>query len=148
MPSGPVTRGMGVMTSRTRVVANRSAGRKSRSRLVTMPSRVRSASITGSPETRYRPHSSSSSRTVASGLTVTGSWIIPDSLRLTVSTSAAWSAIDRLRCSTPMPPWRAIAMAIRDSVTVSMAADTSGTARVIPRVRRVAVSTSEGTTSE
>ena len=36
-----------------------------------------------------------------------------------------------------MPPWRAMAMAIRASVTVSIAADTSGTRRVISRVSRV-----------
>ena len=32
------------------------------------------------------------------------SLIIPDSDRLTRSTSAAWSSIDRLRWMTPMPP--------------------------------------------
>ena len=36
-----------------------------------------------------------------------------------------------------MPPWRAIAMAIRDSVTVSIALEISGVCRVIPRVSRV-----------
>ena len=52
------------------------------------------------------------------------------------------------RPGTPMPPWRAIAMAIRDSVTVSMAADTSGRLRRISRVRRVPRSTSRGRISE
>ena len=47
-------------------------------------------------------------------------------LRLTFCTSAAWSAIVMLRWITPMPPWRAIAMAMRASVTLSIAADTSG----------------------
>ena len=46
-----------------------------------------------------------------------------------------------------MPPWRAIAIAIRDSVTVSIALDTSGIRRDSSRVNRVAVSTSLGTTS-
>ena len=46
-----------------------------------------------------------------------------------------------------MPPSRAIAIAIRASVTVSMAADSSGTATVISRVSREVVSTSEGMTS-
>ena len=55
---------------------------------------------------------------------------MPDSERFTRSTCCAWSSIDRLRCSTPMPPWRAIAIAIRASVTVSIALDTSGTASV------------------
>ena len=46
-----------------------------------------------------------------------------------------------------MPPWRAIAIAIRDSVTVSIALEISGVRRVMPRVRRVLVSTSLGMTS-
>ena len=46
-----------------------------------------------------------------------------------------------------MPPWRAIAIAIRDSVTVSIALEISGVRRVIPRVSRVRVSTSLGMTS-
>ena len=48
---------------------------------------------------------------------------------------------------TPMPPSRAIAIAIRASVTVSIAAETSGTATVTSRVNRDVVSTSDGTTS-
>ena len=46
-----------------------------------------------------------------------------------------------------MPPWRAIAMAMRASVTVSMAAETNGIRTLISRVRREVVSTSEGITS-
>ena len=46
-----------------------------------------------------------------------------------------------------MPPWRAIAIAIRDSVTVSIALEISGVRRVMPRVSRVLVSTSLGMTS-
>ena len=147
IPTGAVTSGITVMISRTRRVAKSAAGTNRRSRLVMMPSRVRSAAITGRPETRYRPHSSSSSARVASGPTVTGSVIIPDSDRFTRSTWCAWSSMERFRCSTPMPPWRAIAIAIRPSVTVSMAADSSGTATRMLRVRRAVVSTSEGTTS-
>ena len=48
----------------------------------------------------------------------------------------------------PMPPAFAIAIAIVDSVTVSIAEETSGTANEILRVKRVDVSTSEGTTSD
>ena len=81
------------------------------------------------------PHSLSRSASVTSGLTVSGSVIIPDSERLTTSTWAAWSSIDRLRCSTPIPPLRAMAMAISDSVTVSIAAEIAGTFMVISRVR-------------
>ena len=47
----------------------------------------------------------------------------------------------------PRPPWRAIAIAIRDSVTVSMAAEMSGTLIEISRVSRDVVSTSLGMTS-
>ena len=46
-----------------------------------------------------------------------------------------------------MPPCRAIAIAIRASVTVSMAAEMSGTLIEISRVSRVVVSTSLGMTS-
>ena len=48
----------------------------------------------------------------------------------------------------PIPPALAIAIAISDSVTVSMADETNGIARAILRVRCVAVFTSEGTTSD
>ena len=54
---------------------------------------------------------------------------MPASDRLTMSTCCACSSIDMLRCSTPTPPWRAIAIAIRASVTVSMAEETSGMRR-------------------
>ena len=69
----------------------------------------------------------STSASVLSGEQVTGSVTMPASERLTVSTWPACSATGRLRCSTPMPPARAIAIAIRDSVTVSIAELTSGT---------------------
>ena len=55
--------------------------------------------------------------------------IIPLSLRLTRSTSAAWRSGVMFLCSTPMPPARAIAMAMSASVTVSMAAEMSGMLR-------------------
>src|SRR5699024_740827 len=47
----------------------------------------------------------------------------------------------------PRPPMRAMAMAIRDSVTVSIAAETSGLLMSISLVRRVVVEASEGMTS-
>ena len=77
---------------------------------------------------------------------MTGSAIIPDWLRLTRSTSATWSAIDRLRWTMPMPPARAMAMASRASVTVSMAADTMGMANSMRGVSRVPVVTLDGRT--
>jgi hypothetical protein len=75
---------------------------------------------------------------------VIGLRIIPLSLRLTLSTSAAWRSTVMFLCNTPMPPARAIAMAISASVTVSMAAETSGMVREIVRVRRLLVDTSRG----
>jgi len=74
--------------------------------------------------------------------------IIPLSLRLTLSTSAACRSADMFLCSTPMPPERAIAMAMSASVTVSMAAETSGMFRGMERVRRLLVETSLGWTAE
>ena len=47
-------------------------------------------------------------------------------------------------CSTPMPPARAMAIAMSASVTVSMAAETSGMLSEMLRVKRVAVETSRG----
>ncbi len=114
------------------------------SRLVTMPTRRPSGSVTGRPEIRYRPHSSSTSASVVSGPHVTGLVIMPASDRFTMSTCCACSSIDMFRCSTPTPPWRAIAMAIRDSVTVSMAEETSGIRSVMRRVSRAVVSASLG----
>src|SRR3954454_17767108 len=78
---------------------------------------------------------------------VTGSEIIPDSERLTRVTCWAWSWIERLRGRMPMPPRRAMAIAIRESVTVSMALDMSGMATDSYRVRPELVSTSHGMTS-
>ena len=49
---------------------------------------------------------------------------------------------------TPIPPVLAIAIAISDSVTVSIADEINGIAIEIVRVNWVLVSTSEGTTSE
>ena len=85
--------------------------------------------------------------TRASGGSVTGSTIMPDWLRLTLSTSP-WSSTDRLRWTMPMPPARAMAMARRASVTVSMAADTMGMASSMRGVSRVAVETSLGRTED
>src|ERR1700741_563129 len=73
---------------------------------------------------------------------------MPASERLTVSACRAGSSMGRLRCRMPIPPCRAMAMAMRASVTVSMAALTSGIRRVTLRVSRVLVSTSLGTTSD
>src|SRR5262249_6825285 len=67
---------------------------------------------------------------------------------LTLSTSAACSAIERFLWITPRPPSRASAMASSDSVTVSMAALTIGMLSVMWRENSDAVWTSRGCTSE
>ncbi len=84
-----------------------------------------------------------------SGPQVTGLVIMPASDRLTTSTCLAWSSTDMFRCSTPRPPWRAIATAMVASVTVSMAEDSSGIrSRMPPLVSRAVVSASLGSSSE
>ena len=77
-----------------------------------------------------------------------GLTIIPLSDRFTRSTSEACSSIDRFLWITPRPPCCAIAMARRDSVTVSIAALTIGTFSRILRVSRVLTSTCVGSTVE
>ena len=134
-----------VITSETGLAWSTS---KRMSRLVMMPTSAPSASTTGSPEIRNRAHMASTSASVLSGEQVTGSVTMPASDRLTVSTWPACSATGRLRCSTPMPPARAIAIAIRDSVTVSIAELTSGTLSRIFLVSWLDVSAVAGTTSE
>ncbi len=74
---------------------------------------------------------------------VCGSGITRASARLTRATSATCCSTDRKRWTMPMPPRRAIAMAISDSVTVSMFAETTGTASRSRRVSRVETLTSE-----
>ncbi len=70
--------------------------------------------------------------------------IIPLSLRLTRSTSAAWRSTVMFLWITPIPPARAMAIAISASVTVSIAADTRGIWSGMARVKRLAVETSRG----
>ncbi len=113
-----------------------------------IPTRTPLPSVIGTPEMWYRSISSSASETSAVGGSVTGSTIIPASERLTLSTSATWSAIDRLRWTMPIPPSRASAIARRASVTVSIAAETIGMWSVIERVSCVAVETSFGRTCD
>ena len=47
-----------------------------------------------------------------------------------------------------MPPWRAMAIAIRASVTLSIADETSGIVSVIPAANVAVVSTASGSVSE
>ena len=108
---------------------------KRRSRLVTMPT-TRPPSRTGRPEMRcWRVISSTSPHASSSGETVIGSFTTPLSKRLTFATSSAWASGVMFLWTMPMPPSWASAMASRDSVTVSMAAESSGRFSWIDRVR-------------
>src|SRR5579884_2028171 len=102
--------------------------------------------VMGTPEMRKRFMTSRASLILFSGAMVTGSTIMPLSLRFTRSTSSACRSIGMLRWMNPMPPCWASAMASRDSVTVSMAALTTGIFNAILRVRQVRVSASAGST--
>ncbi len=79
---------------------------------------------------------------------VTGSLIIPLSDRFTRSTSSACRSIDMFLWMIPMPPSRAIAIAMRDSVTVSIAAATSGMGSRMERVSTDSMLVSLGCTEE
>src|SRR5688572_14222502 len=105
-------------------------------------------SVIGTPEMRYFCIRSSASRISASGATVIGLTIIPLSDRFTRSTSSAWSSMDRFLWMMPMPPCCAMAIAISDSVTVSIAALSSGTFNLMFLVSRVVTSTCAGRTVE
>ena len=136
--AGVIKSWMGVLMSVT----------KRTSRLVRMPTSRFPFSVIGTPEMWYLLMIASASPTVASGGRVMGSTIMPDSLRLTFSTSSACPSTGRLRCNTPRPPSRARAMARRASVTVSMAADNMGMLRRMPGARSTLRSTSGGSTLE
>jgi hypothetical protein len=105
-------------------------------------------STIGRPEMLKRAMMSRASRIVAAGRSVTGSRITPFAERLTLSTSRTWASIDRLRWMTPMPPSRARETASFSSVTVSIAAEASGTLIGTSREKRVARRASRGTRSE
>jgi hypothetical protein len=73
---------------------------------------------------------------------------MPLSLFLTLSISRRWCSIDIFLWIMPMPPILAIEMAMADSVTVSMAAESRGIRRGIEGVSQVEISTASGVTSE
>ena len=80
---------------------------------------------------------------------VTGSTIMPLSERLTLSTSAAWSSIDRLLVDDADAALAGHARSpCAASVTVSIAAETSGMRSAMSRVSRRATSTSFGRTAD
>ena len=145
VPTGAVTSRSLVMTSRIGWSRLRSNWR---SRLVMMPTSFPDSSTMGTPEIRYRAIDDAASRSGRSGVRVTGLRIIPLSLRFTRSTSAACFSTGMFLWMTPMPPARAMAMAICASVTVSIAAETSGMLSGIERVRRLVTATCRGWTVE
>ena len=102
----------------------------------------------GTPEIRYFFISSSASKIRLVGESVIGLTIMPLSERLTRSTSDACSSTDRFLWMMPMPPCCAIAIASRDSVTVSIAALSSGTLTRMLRVTHEVTSTALGSTCE
>jgi hypothetical protein len=87
-------------------------------------------------------------RTVISGVTVIGSRNTPDSNRFDLGHLGGLRLGSRFLWTIPIPPSCAIAIARRASVTVSIAADTSGMFSSSFRVRRVFRETSLGRTRE
>src|SRR6266540_509695 len=120
---------------------------KGRSRFVRMPT-SRPRCTTGMPLipcSRMRP----TARWIgASGSIVTGSATTADSNFFTFTTSDACSSTVRFLWTNPSPPAAAMAIAMRASVTVSIAADTIGMLIWMLRVSRVDVSTDFGSTSD
>ena len=98
---------------------------KRRSRLVRMPTR-RPFFVTGMPLISCCRMSATALWTGASGSMVTGSTTIPLSYFLTLVTSSACCWMVRFLWMNPRPPSCAMAMAVRASVTVSIAELTSG----------------------
>ena len=140
------------VTSRSLVVITVATGSLNRvsnrrSRLVTIPTSCR-PSTTGTPEMLLARVTCKTSPMVASGLTVRGSRITPASYFFTCDTSLAWRSGLMFLWMMPMPPWAAMAIARRASVTVSMAAEISGILSLMRRVRRVFRLTSRGKTWE
>ncbi len=122
---------------------------KRTSRLVRMPTSLPLPfSTTGMPEISCRFMRSSASASVASGWMVSGFTTMPLSKRFTLRTSSAWRAMSRFLWMTPMPPCWAMQIAMRASVTVSMAEDISGMLRPMRLVSLERVSAWAGSTEE
>ncbi len=118
-----------------------------RSRFVMIPA-SRPFSVIGTPEIRNFAIRLSASRRVCSGERENGSVITPFSERFTLSTSSACAATDMFLWIIPIPPCLAIAIAIFDSVTVSIAALIIGMFSSIFFVKCVFRSIRFGVTSE
>mmetsp|Transcript_89433 Transcript_89433/g.213653 ORF Transcript_89433/g.213653 Transcript_89433/m.213653 type:complete len:241 (-) Transcript_89433:215-937(-) len=138
MPSSAVTKSFtGVMMALSRVCRS---WMKSVSRLVTRPKSLAPIcplSVTGKPVKPSLLFRLSSSSSVIVGATHTGSRMKPALNFFTLATSLACPSTERLVWITPMPPSKAIAIAMLDSVTVSIGLDTMGVLKLILRVKRV-----------
>ena len=97
---------------------------------------------TGMPEKPWSFISAIASDSIASGPMVSGLTTMPDSYFLTCRTWAAWPSGSKLRWMTPTPPACAIAIAMRASVTVSIADAMIGMLSGIARVMRERMSVS------
>src|SRR5260370_891734 len=112
---------------------------KRTSRLVRMPTSLPGTPLvapvtTGMPENPWSFISAIASDSMASGPMVKGLTTMPDSYFLTCRTWAAWPSTSKLRWMTPTPPACAIAIAMRASVTVSIAEATIGVLSGTPRL--------------
>ena len=83
-----------------------------------------------------------------SGDTLMGSWMRPWTWFFTRLTSESCLRSGMFAWSNPRPPFKAMAIAMRDSVTVSMSAEMMGMFRLSPSLRRVSSWVSRGNTSE
>ena len=119
-----------------------------KSRFVTIPFKYPSLSTIGIPPILCSFMLFLASITIASKGSVTGSIIIPLSARFTFLTFMACCSIVMFLCKTPIPPSRAMAIAILLSVTVSIAAELIGTFKDIFLVNFDLILTSLGKISE
>ena len=106
-----------------------------KSLLVTIPIRFLLSTI-GTPDIPNRSVILLISETVEFALAVTGLFMTPLSYFFTNLTCLAWSSIDKFLCMIPIPPSLASVIAIFDSVTVSIAADTIGVFNSIDLVKK------------
>mmetsp|Transcript_74333 Transcript_74333/g.187936 ORF Transcript_74333/g.187936 Transcript_74333/m.187936 type:complete len:298 (-) Transcript_74333:299-1192(-) len=119
--------------------------RKSVSRLVTRPTSfdpILPSSVTGKPVKPCLRRKSSSSDRVMVGRMQIGSVMKPFLNFFTCMTSWTWASTVKFVWMTPMPPCKAIAMAILCSVTVSMGLDTMGVFNAMPLLNRESKQTS------
>ena len=112
---------------------------------MTIPTSL-SSRRTGSPDILYLAIIFSTSATEWVSVTVIGSMIIPDSDFLTRSTSFACASMGMFLWMIPSPPSRAMAIAVRCSVTESIAALINGAFNPMVFVSLVARETSLGRT--